>query len=323
MSFGDIVGHEKQLVQLQNSLRQGRMPHALLFHGPEGVGKKAVAFTLAKAMNCLVEQPDSCDLCSSCRKADHKNHLDIIVIAPEGQFIKIQAVRDLQERLKFKPREGKHRVCIIDDAERMNDAAANALLKTLEEPPPGNLIILVTARPFQLPPTILSRCRQLRFNPLIEEKEADFLQKRLGIDDAAARLLAVSSGGSIARAIEMHGGAYLEMREDILDWATARQGQEPLQRLAGMNRFGQSREEAMERLNLLRICYRDALVAKELPLGDMLINQDRREAIASLAERLTTKALLRDLRTIERARRALEQNADKTLTLEVMMLRLS
>ena len=220
MSFGDIVGHKKQLVQLQNSLMQERMPHAFLFHGPEGVGKKTTALTLAKAMNCLSQRPDSCDACSSCRKAEQGNHLDIIVLAPEGQFIKIQAIRDLQERLKFKPREGKKRICIIDAAERMNEAAANALLKTLEEPPPANLIILVSARPLQLPPTILSRCRQLRFNPLAEEKEATFLQQRLTLDYSTARLLAASSGGSIARAIEMHGSAYLEMREAVAPtWA--------------------------------------------------------------------------------------------------------
>lgn len=323
MSFGDITGHEKQIVQLQSTITQGRIPHAFLFHGPEGVGKKTTALTFGKTLNCLANRPDSCDACSSCRKADHGNHLDIIVVAPEGQFIKIQAIRDLQERLKFKPREGKKRVCIIDDAERMNDPAANALLKTLEEPPPANLIILISARPFQLPPTILSRCRQLRFNPIVEEKEATFLKQRLNLDYPDARLLAISSGGSIARAIEMYGSTYLEMREEIMEWAAASLGHDPLLRLSSLSLFGQNREDAMARLNVLRICYRDALVSKEMCDTDMLINQDRAEIIASLAQRLTIPDMIGDIRTIDRAMRALEQNADKALTLEVMMLRLN
>ena len=108
MSFQDIFGHEKQIEQLQSSLAQSRIPHAFLFYGMEGIGKRTTAWTFAKALNCLRhDQRDSCDACSSCRKADHKNHPDIIVLEPEGQFIKIQAIRDLQERMKFKPWEGQ------------------------------------------------------------------------------------------------------------------------------------------------------------------------------------------------------------------------
>lgn len=186
MSFQDIVGHERQIEQLQSCLVQHRIPHAFLFYGLEGIGKKTTAFTFAKALNCLTNEHDTgprdaCDTCLSCGKADHNNHLDIVVLEPEGPFIKIQAIRNLQERMKFKPWEGKKRVCIIDSAERMNDAAANALLKTLEEPPAANIIILISPLPSQLPATILSRCQQVRFNPLPEEKVASFLQWRLSL----------------------------------------------------------------------------------------------------------------------------------------------
>ncbi len=323
MSFADIIGQEKQIAQLQSSLAQGRIPHAFLFHGLEGIGKKATALTFAKALNCATNLRDSCDLCTSCRKADHKNHLDIITLAPEGQFIKIQAVRELQERLKFKPWEGKRRVIIIDEAERMNEAAANALLKTLEEPPAANVIILVSARPSQLPATILSRCQQLRFNPLSEEKAVPYLRQLFALDTDTARLLAAASGGSIARAVEMHSGAYLEMRRGIMDWATAGLGNDPLLRLANLGHFGQDREEIMERLGVLRSCYRDAIVYRETGQGGMLINRDQVEMIASLAARLSVEDMIADIKTVGRAMRALEQNADKTLTLEVMLLRLA
>lgn len=322
MSFQDIFGHERQIEQLQSSLIQSRIPHAFLFYGMEGIGKRTTAWTFAKALNCLTNQHDSCDTCSSCGKADHNNHLDIMVLEPEGQFIKIQAIRNLQERMKFKPWEGKKRVCIIDNAERMNDAAANALLKTLEEPPAANIIILISALPSQLPATILSRCQQVRFNPLPEEKVACFLQRRLSLDVTASHLLANSAGGSIARALEMHNGSYLDMRKEIIELAAAGLMHDPLLRLSSLNRFGQTREEVMERLVILRTCYRDAMVYRETGAVGALINQDQGDMIKALSDRLPVPDMISNIKVIDRALRAVEQNADKTLTLEVMLFKL-
>ncbi|HLA27686.1 MAG TPA: DNA polymerase III subunit delta' [Syntrophales bacterium] len=323
MSFRDIFGHEKQIAHLQSSMVQNRAPHAFLFYGMEGIGKKTTAIAFAKALNCRANDRDACDACDACRKADHKNHLDIITLEAEGQYIKIQAIRDLQERMKFKPWEGKRRVCIIDEADRMNEAAANALLKTLEEPPSANILILVTARPSHLPATILSRCRQVGFNPPVEETVASFLQTRLSIDTQAARLLAASSGGSIARALEMQSGSYLSARNELMDILTAGQMQDPLKRLSRLASLGQDRDEALERLSILRICYRDAMIYKETGETVSLINQDRIDIIKSLAGRLSTKDILSNIKSIDRAVGAVEQYADKTLTLEVMMFRVN
>ena len=323
MSFRDIFGHEKQIAHLQSSMVQNRIPHAFLFYGMEGIGKRTTAIAFAKALNCRANDRDACDACDACRKADHKNHLDIITLEAEGQYIKIQTIRYLQERMKFKPWEGKKRVCIIDEADRMNDAAANALLKTLEEPPSANILILVTARPSHLPATILSRCRQVRFNPPAEETVASFLQTRLSIDAEKARLLAASSGGSIARALEMQSGSYLSARNELMDILTAGQMQDPLKRLSHLASLGQDRDEALERLSILRACYRDAMIYKETGEAGNLINQDRIEIIMSLAGRLSANDISSNIKNIDRAVRAIEQYADKTLTLEVMMFRLN
>ena len=322
MSFRDIFGHEKQIARLQSSMVQNRTPHAFLFYGMAGIGKRTTATAFAKALNCRANDRDACDACDACRKADHKNHLDIITLEREGQSIKIQTIRDLQERMKFKPWEGKRRVCIIDEADRMNDAAANALLKTLEEPPSANILILVTARPSHLPATILSRCRQVGFNPPVEETVASFLQTRLSIDTQAARLLAASSGGSIARALEMQSGSYLSARNELMDILTAAQMQDPLKRLSRLSSFGQDRDDALERLSILRACYRDAMIYKETGEAGNLINQDRIEIVMSLAGRLSANDISSNIKNIDRAVRAIEQYADKTLTLEVMMFRI-
>ena len=180
MPFQNIWGHEKQVSILQSAMARNRMPHAYLFCGMEGVGKKTTALVVAKAMNCQKGRFDACDTCPSCLKIDHRNHPDVIRIEPEGQFIRIQEIRDLQDQMKFRPFEGGKRVIILVDADKMNSIAANALLKTLEEPTRNNFLILISSRPYQLPMTILSRCQQLRFNPLNRETVFQYLQECQG-----------------------------------------------------------------------------------------------------------------------------------------------
>jgi DNA polymerase III subunit delta' len=322
MSFKDIVGHEKQIALLQGFMAKNRLPHALLFHGMEGIGKRTTALIFAKALNCVEENQDACDVCSSCRKVEHGNHLDVVILEAQGQFIKIQAVRDLQQQMKFKPWEGKKRVCIIDDAERMNDAAANTLLKTLEEPPASNIIVLISSRPYQLPATILSRCQQLRFNPLPEDKAASLLTARLPIDAQTAITLASSSGGSIAGALEMHKGSYLGIRDDLMDMISEAGTGDPLRRLSLANRLGDDREDILERLGILRMCFRDILFYKETKVMKGLISPDKMNVIKPLSEKLPAEDIISNIRTIDGTLRAVEMYADKTLALEVMMLKL-
>ena len=324
MSFKDIFGHEKQIALLKGFMAQDRLPHALLFYGMAGIGKKATSLVFAKALNCIAGNHDACDACSSCRKVDHKNHLDVVSLEAEGQFIKIQAVRDLQQQLKFKPWEGKKRVCIIDDAARMNDVAANALLKTLEEPPSANVIILISAQPHQLPATIVSRCQQLRFNPLTEHDIAAFLKARFSLETEAAQALASSSGGSIARALDLHSGAYLGMRDELMEMISEGQMQSllPLVRLSMVKRFGDDREEVLEKLGIMQMCYRDILFFRETGEKSGLINRDRIDVIKPLAEKMPTEDIINNIKTIDGTLRAVELNADRTLALEVMMLRL-
>jgi DNA polymerase-3 subunit delta' len=168
MPFDQILGQENAVHMMRNALIKDRMAHAYLLVGPEGAGKRKTAIMLAKAMNCssLPGKGDCCEICPSCRKVNGQNHADIIQIEAEGEFIKIDQIRELQRRLSYRPLEGGRRACIIDPADQMNDAAANALLKTLEEPPAETYLFLITAKPHQLLPTILSRCQWVKFKPL-------------------------------------------------------------------------------------------------------------------------------------------------------------
>ena len=321
MRFNELYGHAKPISILKSAMARDRIAHAYLFSGMEGVGKRSAAALFAGALNCRGEEPP-CGDCASCRKAAHRNHPNIITIKAEGQFIKIGAIKELQARMAFRPEEGK-RVLIIEEADRMNAAAANALLKTLEEPSPENVLLLTTARSHALPMTILSRCQHLRFAPLPREEVARFCQEKAGLDAPAASLLAASAGGSIGRALEMNREDYPALRDGILELLAQDDPADLLRRLAAAGRFGTEREEILERLRILRGGYRDGLVLRETGEKERLMFLDRAEVIEAIAGRLSGRDLLRNISVVEAAMRAIGQNANKSLTLEAMLIKLA
>src|SRR5262245_44688033 len=150
MRFDDFIGNSGNIRRLRARLREGRFPHGLLLAGPEGVGKRTCAVMLAKALNCsAADADDFCDSCPQCRKIDAGVHADVRLVQTEDESsaIRIHQVRDLLQTLQLRPLEGRHKVYIIDPADALNDAASNALLKGLEEPPDDTSFILVTSNP--------------------------------------------------------------------------------------------------------------------------------------------------------------------------------
>jgi DNA polymerase-3 subunit delta' len=321
MRFEELYGHEKPISILKSAMVRDRIAHAYLFYGMEGIGKRAMASVFARALNCGEKDPP-CDACASCRKAAHHNHPNIIAIQAEGQFIKIGAIKELQARMAFRPGEGK-RVFIIEEADRMNAVAANALLKTLEEPSPGNVLLLTTARSHALPMTILSRCQHLRFAPLPRGEVSRFLREKEGLEAAAAEVLAAASGGSIGRALEMNREDYITLRNGILEHLAQDDPADLLKRLAFAGRFGTEREEILERLRILRSGYRDGLILRETGEKGSLIFRDRAGVIEAIAGRLSGRDLLHNIATVTAAMSAITQNANKSLTLEAMLIKLA
>ncbi|MDP3096608.1 MAG: DNA polymerase III subunit delta' [Syntrophales bacterium] len=321
MRFEEIYGHEKPIAILKSAMAKDRIAHAYLFYGMDGIGKKTAASVFARALNCGGLDPP-CDACASCRKAEHNNHPNIITVQAEGQFIKIGAVKEIQARMTFRPREGR-RIFILREADRMNAAAANALLKTLEEPSADNILLLTTARSHALPMTILSRCQHLRFSPLPPEEVARFLREKEGLETAAAEILAASSGGSIGRAVEMNREDYLAQRNAILELLAEDNPEDLLKRLAFAGRFGTEREEILERLRILRNGYRDGLVLRETGEKERLMFRDRAGVIEAVAGRLSGRDLLRNMAAVDAAMSAIAQNANKSLTLEAMLIKLA
>ncbi len=322
MPFGDICGHEKPIAILRRALASGRIAHAYLFRGMDGIGKRTVAETFAKALNCSRMEDDACGDCPSCRKYDSGNHPDAVTVCPTGPFIRIGDIRSLQDQMGFRPLEGGRRVFLILEADRMNEPAANALLKTLEEPSPRNHLILVTSRPHRLPSTILSRCQHLPFNPLQTEAIALFLREHMDFSEAQARTLASSAGGSIGRALEMAREDDIRVRDGIMDAVaeTLRNRTFPPQPTLPAS-LGKDREEVLRRLEMVRLFLRDLLVWKETELKELLLYGDRLDLIGPLSKTLSGRELLARLDAVSRAQRAVEQNANRPLVLEAMVLK--
>ncbi|MCK7467276.1 MAG: AAA family ATPase [Desulfosudis oleivorans] len=208
-------------------------------------------------------------------------HPDVFFVEADGQFIRIDAIREIQEQMKCKPLEARRRVFIIDDADKMNDQAANALLKMLEEPSPSNILILVAARPYSMPSTIISRCQHMRFNPLRFDTVAKFLVDRIGMDNQQALLLAGLSGGSIGRAMELNEDDIVAYRTELLKLLSMTRRNDPFSLINFASFLGQGKKEIKQGLNILSTIFRDALVLKETQKNEMLINQDNSSFIST------------------------------------------
>ncbi|HKW01809.1 MAG TPA: DNA polymerase III subunit delta' [Vicinamibacterales bacterium] len=222
--FSSVIGHRPVVDLLRETVRRGRVPQSLLFAGPDGVGKRTVALALAQAVNCPNRKDgDACGTCSTCDRIARGVHSDVTFVDTGGEAsIKIDVLRErILHVIGYRPFEAERRVYIIDQADEMLHPAQNALLKSLEEPPPSAILMLVTAYPDTLLPTIQSRCRRLRFGPLAEADVTRVLVERCRIDRATARELASVAGGSVARALEEKAGDLREDRQAALDLLVA------------------------------------------------------------------------------------------------------
>ncbi|MBN1365724.1 MAG: DNA polymerase III subunit delta' [Syntrophaceae bacterium] len=335
MSFSDIYGHKKKIEILQKTLAQKRTAHAYLFSGIPAIGKRTLALEFIKAINCEKAESlhDSCGECASCRKIQHLSHPDIFFVEAghqfikdefvESQFIRIDSIRQLQEWAKCKPLEAKRRAFIIDDADKMNEESANALLRILEEPSLSNIFILVTARPYSLRQTIISRCQHMRFNPLNSETVAKFLVSEKEMDNERALLLAALSGGSIGNAIELNKEDVVTYRTELLNLLSRTSRKDPFSLINFASFLGQKKKDISQGLNILNTFFRDVLVFKEVGKDKMLINSDNATFISTCAARLTGEQILQNIAQIEKARNMIEQNINKSLTLETMAFKLS
>ncbi len=226
MPFKDILGHTREIEIIKGAILNKRVAHAYLFSGPEGIGKKKTALALAAALNCHSPQDDgdSCGSCPDCQRMERGNHANLVQVWPadkegnrddEAGLIRVNQIREIQNAVKYRV-EGGARVVIVDSAERFMAQAANAFLKTLEEPPAGSMIILITSRSSELLPTVLSRCQRVNFRPLPSAALRSFLVDEKGLPAEEAQLVTKAAGGSISAALRYLEAGADEKRKEVL-----------------------------------------------------------------------------------------------------------
>lgn len=314
MAFGDVVGHQRPLRILRRAIEAGRIPHAYLFTGMEGIGKRLVALNMAKALNCSDQGGEACDHCRSCERMDKGVHPDLILINPAGETIKIGQVRELQQSIAFKPFEARWRMIIMDGAERMTREAANAFLKTLEEPPAGTTIVLCATTVEALPATVLSRCQRIRFNPLSLEEVKKVLIDRLPADEID--ILAPQAGGSPGRALGMDWKEVAEVK-----------GALPSALSPSLNRRLQVAQELAQQegrgrmfLEILGGWLRDVIVYQETAEEGQLINCDLADEIKRVAPRRDIEQSLQDFWSLLQTQQGIDAHGNLRLSLESALL---
>lgn len=286
MSFQDIYGHIREKEILRRAASVGKAAHSLLFSGPEGIGKRLAALAFARALNCAaVSEGDACGECADCAGMESGTHPNLIEIWPtvkvkENEYenaldgeglVRIHQVRDIQNVIKYRVESGKKAV-IVNFAEKLMPQAANAFLKTLEEPPPDTVIILLTSAASALLPTILSRCQRINFRPLPDEAVSAFLFEKKGLSPDDTAMIVRLCSGSISSALRYVEGGALEKRNEVLERLNrVRPGEtdEVLKLAEDLSR----RDDLPEMLEYMKVWYRDMAVSREGAPG-LAVNRD-------------------------------------------------
>lgn len=329
MPFSDITGHERPIEILKAALSHERLAHAYLFHGEAGIGKCLTAIHLVQTLNCEHPWPadarDSCGVCRSCQHVAARVHPDYVVIEPDPELatpqIKIEQVRDIEHQFIYRPLMGERKICVIDDADRLTIGAANALLKTLEEPPGHGLFILVSSRPQALPITIRSRCQSLRFTtPARTQVEAALILKRnLPPDDA--RFLAVVTDGRIGEALTMDLDGLRARQRECLELVAPSTLKSITAILTAAESWAKA-DRGVEILSWLGRWIRDLVLVHVGGDHDQLLHLEQLPQLQQATQRANVSLLLDLLNDIERTEQQATRHLNLHMALETSLLRL-
>jgi DNA polymerase III subunit delta' len=320
----DIIGHDWAVKMLKEHVAQGRLRHAYLFTGPTGVGRRTLALRLTQAVNCQ-ESPspgEPCRSCRSCKTIENLSHPDLVVVQAEqkGGALRVNQIREIQHSLSLTPFEARYRVAIFLRFEEANQHAANALLKTLEEPPPQVIIMLTAESGEQLLPTIESRCEKIRLRPAPVEIVSQGLMNQWGISAETARLLAHLSNGRPGQAIHWHQHPEIleQRRTVIMDLYNLLNG-ERLDRFAYAQSLTIEKDDFHLALQTWVSFWRDVLI-RISGTSTPLTNPDLIDVIDTIANQMSLEKAWLVLTKLDNTFNLLERNVNARLAAEVLML---
>ena len=309
MGFSDVLGHTRTLGIISAYLEKSRFSGAFIFSGPEGIGKRMIAKLIAGQLNCTGQADRPCGSCSACLKIQNQTHPDLHIIQNGQSQIKMEDIRGILRQANFRPYEGAVKVFIIDNAHKLNSEAANSLLKVLEEPPKDVLIILITHKPQNIIKTVLSRCQEIKFAPLIRAQLETVLIKNYALDKDSAHFLAYYAEGRLGLALRLKDTLLLQEKNKIFDSFIL--SSKPLDHFM----MNQSKEQLQVCLNVLASWFRDIYLLKCGTTNQEIIHLDRHSDLLKLIPRFSFKHLDEIMLALSESSLYLEKNINSKLLL--------
>lgn len=339
--FADLIGNDGVMQVMKRFIAGRRLPNSLIFAGDEGVGKRQFALAAIRAMLCRdTVDSEPCGVCSICKrvgefsfpadddKDSHKlviwsGHRDVGSVIPYKRNILVDAIRSLEAEANFRPYEAESRFFIIDDADKMNDAAANALLKTLEEPPESSHIFLITSRPDSLLQTIRSRCQILRFSPVERSQVEQYLIEQMAYSHDEARLAAALSHGSIGRAISINADEYRRRSERMMAVVSNAIGGRDIATLLKISEEmndAKNKDGFETEIDMLESLLHDVWRVAKTGDKTTIVNTEYSAAIASLAKTPASSSIPSWIDGIEKLRGELNVNINKKVATDALFV---
>ncbi len=322
-SFAEIIGQKPIKDHLKKTLQTGKISHAYIFYGEKGSGKKAMANVYARALQCEKHGEEPCNECISCKQSLNFNQPDIIYVQHEKpKIISVDEIRSQVNRdIALKPYSSERKIYIIDEAEKMNPEAQNALLKTLEEPPSYATILLLASNLEALLQTIRSRCVTLTFQPVLDVEIQRYLMKEIQVPDYKAGICAAFARGNVGRAKELAVSAeFEELKEETIKFVQTI-SEKSISDLAAFAKTQADKDADTDGfLELMQMWYRDLLLYKSTTSSENLIFKDDLNSIKRMANRITYEGLNRVLEGIEEAKMRILSYVNPELTLEWLLL---
>lgn len=321
--FQDIIGHNQIVEHLKNAIRMDKISHAYILNGENNAGKMMLAEAFATALQCESGKEESCMSCRSCRQAAEHNQPDIIYVSHEKpNLISVDDIRyQINNDISIKPYSSKYKIYIVDEAEKMNTQAQNALLKTIEEPPAYGIILLLTTNADAFLPTILSRCITLNLKSVNEELIKEYLMKKYQIPDYQADVCATFSQGNVGKAIQLaSSGAFHELKTFALSLVKKLEDMDLYELNGCIQQISEFKPEIQEFLDLLILWFRDVLYMKATNDVNTLIFKDEVYDIKKQATARSYTGIENILQALEQTKVRLKANVNFDLVIELMLL---
>ena len=321
--FKDIVGNEQIIEHLQNAISMGKVSHAYIINGPQLSGKMMIAEAFARALQCEKEGTDGCGECKSCHQADDHNHPDIIYVSHEKpNNISVDDIRtQLNNDIVIKPYSSKYKIYIVDEAEKMNQQAQNALLKTIEEPPAYAVILLLTINAESFLPTILSRCVTLNIKAVPDEKIRGYLMRKYQIPDYQADVCVAFAQGNVGKAIQLASSEeFNELKDAVLQLIKRLRDIDLYEMTEAVKQIATYKLSINDYFDLMMIWYRDVLYFKATGDVNGLIFKDEVYDIKRQAEKSSYNGINSILEALRKAQIRLDANVNFDLVIELLLL---